>query len=191
MDHKGFQMDILDAIDFPPMIRVRQKFSQQRIADVEGTIIARIRALAPTLPVRPGQSVALACTSRGLADYVAIVKSVVAGLREIKLKPFIIPAMGSHGAATASAAHAAGAGFTAGAGHAAGTGLTTGASHATHAASTRTIDTGNVHGPTAVAEVEAIVRDGDGDRLNAFLFTPESGDGRRRIGEGAAGAGQP
>jgi hypothetical protein len=102
MDHKGFQMDILDAIDFPPMIRVRQKFSQQRIADVEGTIIARIRALAPTLPVRPGQSVALACTSRGLADYVAIVKSVVAGLREIKLKPFIIPAMGSHGAATAS-----------------------------------------------------------------------------------------
>jgi len=84
------------------MIRVRQKFSQQRIADVESTIIAQIRALAPTLPIRPGQSVALACTSRGLADYASIVKGVVAGLKEIRLKPFIIPAMGSHGAATVS-----------------------------------------------------------------------------------------
>jgi hypothetical protein len=46
--------------------------------------------------------VALACPSRGLADYPLIVKSVVTGLKELKLKPFIIPAMGSHGAATAS-----------------------------------------------------------------------------------------
>jgi hypothetical protein len=95
-------MDILDKIDFPPMIRVRQKFSRQRLSDVEGTIIARIRALGPELPIGPGQSVALACSSRGLADYVGIVKSVVSGLKELKLKPFIIPAMGSHGAATAA-----------------------------------------------------------------------------------------
>jgi len=80
-------MDILGKIDFPPMIRVRQKFSRQRLSDVEGTIIARIRALAPELPIGPGQSVALACPSRGLADYPLIVKSVVAGLKELQLVP--------------------------------------------------------------------------------------------------------
>lgn len=94
-------MDILDKIDFPPMIRVRQKFSREHLPDVPGAILARIRALAHNLPVRPGESVALACPSRGLADYPAIVRSVVEGLRELKLKPFIVPAMGSHGAATA------------------------------------------------------------------------------------------
>ena len=95
-------MDILDAVDFPPMVRLRQKFSRQRITDVETTVIAKIRALAPDLLIQPGHSVALACPSRGLASYVEIVKGVVAGLKELKLKPFIIPAMGSHGAATAS-----------------------------------------------------------------------------------------
>jgi len=95
-------MDILDKIDFPPMIRVRQKFDPIRLEDVQGAILGQIRTLSPELPVRPGQSVALACPSRGLADYPLIVKSIVVGLRELKLKPFIIPAMGSHGAATAS-----------------------------------------------------------------------------------------
>jgi hypothetical protein len=95
-------MDILDKIDFPPMLRVRQKFDSARLEDVAGSVLGQIRALSPDLPIRPGQSVALACPSRGLADYPVIVKSVVAGLRELKLNPFIIPAMGSHGAATAS-----------------------------------------------------------------------------------------
>jgi Lactate racemase N-terminal domain len=94
-------MEILDPIDFPQMIRVRQKFDPTRLRDVPATILGRIRALAPELPIRPGQRVALACPSRGLADYSLIVKAVVTGLRELKLEPFIIPAMGSHGAATA------------------------------------------------------------------------------------------
>jgi hypothetical protein len=94
-------MDILDTIEFPFMMRVRQNFCSRRLSDLEGSILNQIRALAPELPIRPGQSVALACPSRGLADYVGIVKSVVAGLKELKLKPFIVPAMGSHGAATA------------------------------------------------------------------------------------------
>ena len=95
-------MEILDEIDFPPMIRVRQKFDPTRLRDVQAAILRQIRALAPELPIRPGQSVAVACPSRGLADYPLIVKSIIAGLKELQLAPFIIPAMGSHGAATAS-----------------------------------------------------------------------------------------
>ena len=93
-------MTILDAIDFPPMIRVRQKFDRQRLTDIPGTVAEQIRALAPGLPIRPGQRVALACPSRGLADYPLIVKSVVESLKGLGLEPFIVPAMGSHGAAT-------------------------------------------------------------------------------------------
>ena len=95
-------MGILDPIEFPPMMRIRQKFSRKRLPDVAGAIIAQIRALAPDLPIRPGQSVAIACPSRGLADFATIVRSVVDGLKELGLKPFIVPAMGSHGAATAN-----------------------------------------------------------------------------------------
>jgi hypothetical protein len=89
-------MGILGTIDFPPMMRVRQKFSRTRIPVVAGSVIAQIRTLAPGLPVRPGQSVAVACPSRGLADYAVIVKSVVDSLKELELRPFIVPAMGSH-----------------------------------------------------------------------------------------------
>jgi hypothetical protein len=44
----------------------------------------------------------VACSSRGLANYSTIVKAVVAFLKQLKLDPFLIPAMGSHGAATAA-----------------------------------------------------------------------------------------
>ena len=83
-------MHILDKIDFPPMLRVRQKFNPTRLRDVEGAILDQIRDLGPQLPISPGQSVALACPSRGLADYPLTVKSVVAGLRELKLEPLYV-----------------------------------------------------------------------------------------------------
>lgn len=78
-------MKILDTIAFPPMIRVRQKLKPERLTDVAGAISAKIKAIAPELPIRPGQSVALACPSRGLADYPAILKSVVDALKELRL----------------------------------------------------------------------------------------------------------
>jgi len=94
-------MDILDPIAFPAMMRVRQHFDRRREKDVAGAVIGRIMALAPRLDIRPGQRVALACPSRGLADYPLLVQSVVSALRALRLDPFIVPAMGSHGAATA------------------------------------------------------------------------------------------
>lgn len=94
-------MDILDSITFPLMMRVRQKFDGHYLADVESHVLNQIRNLGPELRIEKGQSVALACPSRGLARYPEIVRSVVTGLKELHLNPFIIPAMGSHGAATA------------------------------------------------------------------------------------------
>ena len=85
----------------PRMLRVRQTFDRTVLVDVAGHIVDRINALAPRLDVKPGQSVAIACSSRGLSNYPTIVKAVVSALKQKKLQPCIIPAMGSHGAATA------------------------------------------------------------------------------------------
>ena len=51
--------------------------------------------------IKKGQTVAVACSSRGLANYPTIVKAVISALKQLGLRPFIFPAMGSHGAATA------------------------------------------------------------------------------------------
>lgn len=86
----------------PRMMRVRQSFDRTVLKDVVGHIHDRISALAPRLDVKAGQTVAIACSSRGLANYPIIVKAVVSALKQKGLQPFIIPAMGSHGAATAA-----------------------------------------------------------------------------------------
>jgi hypothetical protein len=44
----------------------------------------------------------VACSSRGIANYGTMVKTVISSLKQLDLKPFVVPAMGSHGAATAA-----------------------------------------------------------------------------------------
>jgi hypothetical protein len=51
--------------------------------------------------VPDGGEVAIGAGSRGIANLGAIVSGVVAGVRELGYEPFVFPAMGSHGGATA------------------------------------------------------------------------------------------
>ncbi len=94
-------------MQFPKMYRIRQIFDPQKIEDVAAEVKAGMTKLAleskirPGQTIRPGQSVAVACSSRGIANYSTIVKEVVTSLKAMQLEPFIFPAMGSHGAATA------------------------------------------------------------------------------------------
>ena len=85
----------------PRVVRVRQTFKASSLDDIEGTVTARIDALGLARRVRPGASVAVGCSSRGIANYAAIVKATLDGLQRLGLRPFLFPAMGSHGAATA------------------------------------------------------------------------------------------
>ena len=61
--------------------------------------MAKVRAL--NLQVKKDATVAVACPSRGLASYVDLAAGTVAALKELGLKPFLAPAMGSHGSGTA------------------------------------------------------------------------------------------
>ncbi len=84
------------------MIRVRQTFDDTTLDNVSEEINTQLSNLKLKTAISPGQTVAIACSSRGIANYSAIVKAVISYLKQLKLEPFIIPAMGSHGAATAA-----------------------------------------------------------------------------------------
>ena len=60
------------------------------------------RANAPLSGLASGASIAVAVGSRGIADIVVLVRGIVERLREAGCEPFVVPAMGSHGGATAA-----------------------------------------------------------------------------------------
>ena len=51
--------------------------------------------------VTPGMTVAVGAGSRGLTERAALIRGTIEGLRELGAAPFVVPAMGSHGGATA------------------------------------------------------------------------------------------
>jgi len=79
--------------------RVRQSFPRERIAEIEKTTASQLAALRGA--IKPGASIAIAAGSRGVANVARIVKATVDFVRDAGARPFIIPAMGSHGGATA------------------------------------------------------------------------------------------
>ena len=85
----------------PPMFAVELPIPEPPpIADVER---AAHDSVVATLAgdVRAGMTVAVGGGSRGLTDRVALMRGTISGLRELGAEPFVVPAMGSHGGATA------------------------------------------------------------------------------------------
>ena len=88
-------------MDFPNMVRLRQAFDRTKVADISGAVQAELKKLALEQRIRPGQRIALTGGSRGIANIALILKTVVDYLKSLGARPFIFPAMGSHGGATA------------------------------------------------------------------------------------------
>ncbi len=86
---------------FPKMIRVQQSFNADSIEDITTDITEKIESLKVQQNISEGQTVAIACSSRGINRYSTIVSTIVKLLSNMGLKPFIVPAMGSHGSGTA------------------------------------------------------------------------------------------
>jgi hypothetical protein len=83
----------------PTMIRVRQTFSRPRVEDIPRTVAERL--LGAGLPIKQGDTVAVGAGSRGIANIDTIVGATVRYLRDLGARPFVFPAMGSHGGGTA------------------------------------------------------------------------------------------
>ncbi|HEX9044217.1 MAG TPA: hypothetical protein VF802_04240 [Candidatus Limnocylindrales bacterium] len=83
----------------PAWALVRQRFEPSEIVDVAATVEA---ALEPVMgAIRPGSRVCLAVGSRGIDRLDEVVRATVLRMRDAGAEVFIVPAMGSHGGATA------------------------------------------------------------------------------------------
>lgn len=94
------------AYDYPDIVlpnvwTVRHKIDAPIVANIEIETSRCVHDLIADPRICPGASVAVGVGSRGIANLQEVVRTVISELRSVGAKPFIVPAMGSHGGATA------------------------------------------------------------------------------------------
>src|SRR2546430_16998924 len=83
------------ATSMPRLARLKQQFAGPMLHDIPRAVRETLGRLA--LPVKPGQTVALAVGSRGIVNIGAITKACVEHLAALGARPFFFPTMGIHG----------------------------------------------------------------------------------------------
>jgi len=78
--------------------KIRQQFAREALADIEQTVHQQVTA---KLQIVPGANIAITVGSRGINNIARIAKATADAVKACGGAPFIIPAMGSHGGATA------------------------------------------------------------------------------------------
>lgn len=81
------------------LLRVHQTFEGPKVTDLVGSTKVAVDRLVVNLD--RGGTVAVGVGSRGIANLDVITRATVDRLKELGFEPFIFPAMGSHGGATA------------------------------------------------------------------------------------------
>ena len=71
------------------------------MTDIPGTVRRELHEAGFAQRLKPGARVAIGAGSRGIANIAVIVRAAVDYWKDAGMWPFIFPAMGSHGAATA------------------------------------------------------------------------------------------
>lgn len=94
--------NILSPIPLPQVVRVRQHFDRQKVKDPVDSMRAELAKPDVMERILPGQRVAIAVGSRGIANIDKLTRTLVEAIKEAGANPFIVPCMGSHGGATAS-----------------------------------------------------------------------------------------
>lgn len=99
----GVVSQLVRDVDIPRMVRVRQVFPRPKIesSDIPGRVREVIGCEAFSSRIKPGMRIAVTAGSRGIANVALITRSIVEFCKEKGASPFVIPAMGSHGGATA------------------------------------------------------------------------------------------
>lgn len=90
---------ILKDVRLPNVYKVKQKFEKEKIDDVRGDLIKKLNA--KSWDIKKNQKIAITAGSRGISHYELLLKTIVDFVKSKGAIPFIVPAMGSHGGATA------------------------------------------------------------------------------------------
>lgn len=101
MDTRVIYTQLLSSIQFPPFLAMEYIATQPAVESPEQAAYDAVHTCPDIARVRPGETVALTAGSREVYDIVGILRGVIRAVREQGGVPFIVPAMGSHGGATA------------------------------------------------------------------------------------------
>lgn len=94
---------LLRDVPIPQMFHAAQRFPDAHIEreDIEKAVFDEIARSGMAERIKPGMRIAITAGSRGIRNVDEITRSVVACVKHCGATPFIVPAMGSHGGATA------------------------------------------------------------------------------------------
>jgi len=86
-------------LELPRFFRIEHSLFAERLDDIGGAVRLELRRVLPHLP--PGSRIAVTAGSRGVANIPIILRAICDELRAAGADPFLVPAMGTHGGATA------------------------------------------------------------------------------------------
>ena len=94
--------ELLKDVPLPRMVKIRQSFNAEEIVDVSAALSAALKDSGQLAQIKPGMNIAIAAGSRGVAQIATLVRTTVNEVKKQGANPFVVPAMGSHGGATAA-----------------------------------------------------------------------------------------
>lgn len=99
----GVVSRLLESVPIPLMFRARQEFPREVILpeDIPAAVFSELSQEPCRSKIQPGMEIAITAGSRGIANVAIITKAIVDFVKNQGATPFLVPAMGSHGGATA------------------------------------------------------------------------------------------
>jgi hypothetical protein len=88
-------------LPIPPCARVRRQFAADHVENPRAEVRERLLAAGLRNKVFPGARIAITAGSRGIGGFIDLVAGISDAIKAVGGKPFVIPAMGSHGGAVA------------------------------------------------------------------------------------------
>jgi len=93
--------ELLKDVPLPRMVQIHQKFNAPEISNVVERLREELAKPGVGERIKPGMNIAIAVGSRGVAEIPVLTRVVVEEIKKRGGYPFVVPAMGSHGGATA------------------------------------------------------------------------------------------
>ena len=91
----------LDPVVIPRFVRVRQNFERPRVEDPVTELLRQLENGKYLDGIKEGMKIAVTAGSRGITNYPLLLKTLCSEVEKRGALPYIFPAMGSHGGATA------------------------------------------------------------------------------------------
>lgn len=99
----GVIYEMSKEVELPKMLKVKQFFNMESIPieNIPKVISQQLSQEKFKDTIAEDKKICITCGSRGISNIALITKSIVDYCKKVGAKPFVIPAMGSHGGATA------------------------------------------------------------------------------------------